>query len=252
MSNDSLSYSALGRTYTCRRLPTAHPPRAGIILLPDWRGEGPLAMQHAQHLHGLGCDVVVADLYGDGFMPSHPDQVGPMVQQLLAHRQDGVVSLTACLNAFRPLLPADTPVIVLGYSAGGMVALDLARSGAPVDGTITCSALLKTADAGMPTRIPGPVLILQGTQDVISPPDVISTVIAEMDAAGNDAALSCSVRPTTLLTIRMQEQTPVRVWCIRPPRPRAPAWPSRPLSTKLHPDPAPARPISPISFQSMP
>lgn len=187
MSNDSLSYSALGRTYTCRRLPTAHPPRAGIILLPDWRGAGPLAMQHAQHLHGLGCDVVVADLYGDGFMPSHPDQVGPMVQQLLAHRQDGVVSLTACLNAFRPLLPADTPVIVLGYSAGGMVALDLARSGAPVNGTITCSALLKTADAGMPTRIPGPVLILQGTQDVISPPDVISTVIAEMDAAGNDA-----------------------------------------------------------------
>ena len=187
MSNDSLSYSALGRTYTCRRLPTAHPPKAGIILLPDWRGAGPLAMQHAQHLHGLGCDVVVADLYGDGFMPSHPDQVGPMVQQLLAHRQDGVVSLTACVNAFRPLLPADTPVIVLGYSAGGMVALDLARSGAPVDGTITCSALLKTADAGMPTRIPGPVLILQGTQDVISPPDVISTVIAEMDAAGNDA-----------------------------------------------------------------
>ena len=186
MSNDSLSYSALGRTYTCRRLPTAHPPKAGIILLPDWRGAGPLAMQHAQHLHGLGCDVVVADLYGDGFMPSHPDQVGPMVQQLLAHRQDGVVSLTACVNAFRPLLPADTPVIVLGYSAGGMVALDLARSGAPVDGTITCSALLKTADAGMPTRIPGPVLILQGTQDVISPPDVISTVIAEMDAAGND------------------------------------------------------------------
>ena len=110
-----------------------------------------------------------------------------MVQQLLAHRQAGVASLTACLNAFRPLLPADTPVIVLGYSAGGMVALDLARSGAPVDGTITCSALLKTADAGMPTRIPGPVLILQGTQDVISPPDVISTVIAEMDAAGNDA-----------------------------------------------------------------
>ncbi len=187
MSNDSLSYSALGRTYTCRRLPTAHPPKAGIILLPDWRGAGPLAMQHAQHLHGLGCDVVVADLYGDGFMPSHPDQVGPMVQQLLAHRQDGVVSLTACVNAFRPLLPADTPVIVLGYSAGGMVALDLARSGAPVDGTITCSALLKTADAGMPTRLPGPVLILQGTQDVISPPDVISTVIAEMDAAGNDA-----------------------------------------------------------------
>jgi len=67
-----------------------------------------------------------------------------------------------------------------------MIALDYARSEGDVAGIILCSALLKTAAPGMPTRIKPPVLILQGTQDQVSPMDTISAVIAEMDQAHND------------------------------------------------------------------
>ena len=67
-----------------------------------------------------------------------------------------------------------------------MIALDYARSGAAVAGIILCSALLKTAEPGMDTHIKAPVLILQGTQDQVSPMETINSVIAEMDAAGND------------------------------------------------------------------
>ena len=67
-----------------------------------------------------------------------------------------------------------------------MIALDYARSGADVAGIILCSALLKTAAPGTDTRIEAPVLILQGTQDQVSPMTTIDSVIAEMDAAGND------------------------------------------------------------------
>jgi dienelactone hydrolase len=74
----------------------------------------------------------------------------------------------------------------LGFSAGGMVALDYGRSGARMAGIILCSALLKTAAEGMETRIATPVLILQGTQDQVSPMEVIDAVVAEMDAAGTD------------------------------------------------------------------
>jgi dienelactone hydrolase len=161
--------------------------KAGVILLPDWRGQSGLAVQHAHDLLELGCSVVIADLYGNGYSPSSPDQVGSMVQHLIAHRQEGVAALAACVEVFKRRLPGGTPVISLGYSAGGMIALDLARSGAAIAGTIICSALLKTAAVGMPTRIPAPVLILQGTQDAISPVETIAAVIAEMDAAGNDA-----------------------------------------------------------------
>lgn len=161
-------------------------PTAAVVLLPDWRGQSALARDHAEYMVGLGCTVAVADLYGDGFNPDSLEQVGPMVKHLLENRTQGVEALAACMARLQQEVPTETPMFCLGYSAGGMIALDYARSGANIAGTILCSALLKTAAPGMGTRIKAPVLILQGTQDQVSPMETINSVIAEMDAAGND------------------------------------------------------------------
>ena len=161
-------------------------PKAAIALLPDWRGQSPLARDHASYLVTLGCTVAIADLYGDGFSPDNPDQVGSMVQRLIEHRSQGVTGLAACIERLRQVVPAGTPVLCLGYSAGGMIALDYGRSGADIAGIILCSALLKTAAQGMGIRIRAPVLVLQGTQDQVSPIETIAAVVTEMDEAGND------------------------------------------------------------------
>ncbi|WP_082583028.1 alpha/beta fold hydrolase [Frateuria sp. Soil773] len=182
-----LAYAADGQGYVGLLLkPGGGTSSAAVALLPDWRGQSALARDHARHLVALGCMVVIVDLYGDGFNPDSPDQVGPMVQRLIAHRDRGVAALASCVEALRQQAGARTPVFCLGYSAGGMVALDYGRSGADVAGIIVCSALLKTAEPGKPTRIEAPVLALQGTQDVVSPMEMIAAVIREMDAAGND------------------------------------------------------------------
>jgi len=160
--------------------------KAAVVLLPDWRGRSALARDHAGHLVTLGCVVLIADLYGDGYSPDSPDQVGPMVKRLIDHRDRGVAALAACVERLRREVPAGTSMLCLGYSAGGMVALDYGRSGADLAGIILCSALLKTAAESMGTRIQAPVLILQGTQDQVSPMQTIAEVIAEMDLAGND------------------------------------------------------------------
>lgn len=52
-----------------------------------------------------------------------------------------------------------------------------------------CSGLLKTAEPGTPTTIAAPVLVVQGTQDEVSPMSTITEVVAEADAAGNDVRL---------------------------------------------------------------
>lgn len=182
-----LAYTAGDRHYLgllCQ--PIELPSRSAVVLLPDWRGQSPLAMDHAHFLVELGCAVVIADLYGDGFNPANPEQVGPMVKRLMEHREEGTAALAACVEALKRELPTDTSVFCLGYSAGGMVALDYGRSGADVAGIILCSALLKTAQPGTPTKISAPVLFLQGTQDVVSPMETVVAVIAELDAAGND------------------------------------------------------------------
>jgi dienelactone hydrolase len=187
MKSQKFSYVADGRTYigSIRRAPTAT-PMAAVVLLPDWRGQSPLANDHAAHLVSLGCSVVISDLYGDGFNPTRPDEVGPMVKHLMDHRIEGTAALDACVEALKQEVPHGTPVFCLGFSAGGMVALDYGRCGARVDGIILCSALLKTAAEGMAAKIAPPVLILQGTQDQVSPMSVIADLISEMDAAGND------------------------------------------------------------------
>jgi dienelactone hydrolase len=181
-----LPYGVPGRSYRGLLLARAGArPTAAVVLLPDWRGQSALARDHARALVEAGCAVAIADLYGDGFSPTDPAQVGPMVQRLMAHRADGVAALAACVAALGEHVGATVPVLCLGYSAGGMVALDYGRSGARVAGIIVCSALLKTAAPGMSTRIAAPVLMLQGTQDEVSPVSTIAELIAEMDAAGN-------------------------------------------------------------------
>lgn len=173
-------YSVDGQRYLGTLYPSpAAGPVAAIVLLPDWRGQGALARSHADYLTDLGCTVVVADLYGDGFNPDRPEQVGPMVKRLLEDRDDGVKALAACVTRLREEVAPGTPVICLGYSAGGMIALDYARSGADTAGVVLCSALLKTAAPGSDTHIAAPVLILQGTQDQVSPMETIDAVIAD-------------------------------------------------------------------------
>ena len=188
MRDSKITYSAGDRSYVGTLTAAANSvPRAAVVLLPDWRGQGPLSQDHAAYLVSLGCSVAIADLYGDGFNPTSPDEVGPMVKHLIDHRREGVAALGACVEALKRVVSAGTPVFCLGYSAGAMMALDYGRSGAELAGIMLCSALLKTSEEGMGTRIAMPVLVLQGTQDRVSPMQVIAEVAAEMDAAGNDA-----------------------------------------------------------------
>lgn len=183
----SVSYTAHGRTHLGTYIVPAGKIRRAVVLLPDWRGLSPLARKHAARLAELGCAVLVADLYGDGFTPTHAEQVGPLVQRLLAEREQSVAALAECVRSLEQLVPTGVPVYCLGFSAGGLIALDYGRSGAPVAGIIVCSGLLKTARTGSPTRVTAPILFLQGTCDQISPVEVIQSLIAEMDEASNDA-----------------------------------------------------------------
>jgi dienelactone hydrolase len=99
VSETGLDYAAGGQHYRGLLLKPSHgQARAAVVLLPDWRGQSPLAREHAGHLVGLGAVVAIADLYGDGFSPDSPDQVGPMVKRLIEHRGEGVAALAACVE----------------------------------------------------------------------------------------------------------------------------------------------------------
>jgi dienelactone hydrolase len=182
-----IDYTAAGRRYVGTFVSTAAAPRALAVLLPDWRGRSHLALDHAAYLAGLGCATLVADLYGDGYNPTDPDQVAPMVRHLLEHRAEGVEALSAAVAAVRRAAGTPRhPVLVVAYSAGAVAALDHGRRTRESAAIVVCSGLLKTAEPGTPTRIAAPVLLVQGTQDEVSPMAVICSLVDEADAAGND------------------------------------------------------------------
>ncbi|MET4781490.1 hypothetical protein [Glaciihabitans sp. UYNi722] len=73
----TLNYTSDGVGYRALLMhPPGNKPTALVVLLPDWQGQSPLAREHAGALAARGCAVAVADLYGDGWSPTDPDQVG--------------------------------------------------------------------------------------------------------------------------------------------------------------------------------
>jgi dienelactone hydrolase len=166
--------------------PSGTPVRAGVLIAPDWRGLSPFFRQQSQLLSGAGYDVALLDLYGDGLYATDESQAAGLLKGLIEDRRSGVSRMRACLAAFRKKLPSETNIIVLGYSIGGMVSLDLGRSRTPLAGIVLCSALLKTAEPGQPVKIEAPVLALHGSRDVVCPLAMVQELISEMDLAGND------------------------------------------------------------------
>jgi dienelactone hydrolase len=128
-------------------------PRAGLMVVPDWRGISPFVREQAQEFSHGGYDVAVVDLYGSGLYAQDESQASSLLKGLIDHRASGVARMRACLAAFRNRLGPSPKVIVLGYSVGGMVSLDFGRNSAPLAGIVLCSALLKTAAEGEPSRI---------------------------------------------------------------------------------------------------
>lgn len=143
----------------------------------------------AARLAGDGFDVAVVDLYGGGLYATEESQAGPLITGLIDDRASGVSRMASCLEAFRRKVGASTSVVLIGYSIGGMVSLDFARDGAAVAGVALCSALLKPAEPGAPTKVSAPVLAMHGTRDVVCPMDMVQALSEEMDNAGNDATI---------------------------------------------------------------
>jgi dienelactone hydrolase len=167
-------------------LPT---PRPGILLFHEWWGLDDFALEQATALAELGYVVFCADMYG--MNPSGDNIVAesPQEAQRLSGRlyRDRVWMRQLATTAF--LLMAKQPqvdpsrVATLGFGFGGTVAVELARSGAAIDGTICFHGGLFNPNPSDAGRIKGEMLVLQGTKDPMVGDAEIDAFEAEMDAA---------------------------------------------------------------------
>ena len=144
-------------------------PRPGVLVVHDWMGMGDYARMRADMLAKLGYVAFAADIYGKGVRPKDSKEAGGLAGKYKGDRVLLRARANAALDTLEKQAQCDPKhVAAIGYCFGGTTVLELARSGADINGIVTFHGGLDT-----PTRdaknIKCKVLICHGADDPYVP-----------------------------------------------------------------------------------
>jgi dienelactone hydrolase len=161
--------------------------RPGVLVVHEWTGLGKYVKSRAEQLAKLGYVAFCADIYGKGVRPSTPEEAG---KTAAIYKGDRALTRARVSAALAQLLadPQVDPkrVAAIGYCFGGMVALELARSGANIAGTVVFHGDLSNPNPADDKNIRCKVLALQGGDDPFVTERDVEAFEARMRAAGVD------------------------------------------------------------------
>jgi carboxymethylenebutenolidase len=156
----------------------ASPPGAGGVVVHDWYGQLPHVRAVADELAAAGLTALAVDLY-DGRTATDPGQAEQLAGQMDRAAAPGRLDEAVTTLKART---GGGPVGVLGWSLGGMWAVDLATRGA-VDAAAIYYAAGDEDDAA---RIRCPVLLQLAESDEFDPPEFYEGFVTALRAAGTE------------------------------------------------------------------
>lgn len=164
--------------------------RPGLLMVPNWYGVNDEAIEKAKKLAGDDYVILLVDMYGRGVRPTNPAEAGKAAGAVYA---DTTV-LRARINRALTVLEASaarTPLDAeriggIGFCFGGAIMLELARSGANVDGVVAFHASLDSKQPAGAGVIKAAVLALNGADDGFVSPEQRRGFEKEMREAGAD------------------------------------------------------------------
>jgi dienelactone hydrolase len=165
-------------------------PRPGLLMVPDWLGVTESSARQAELIAGDKYVVFMADMYGKAVRPSNAQEAGAAAgavrgdRALMRKRAQAAVEV---LKAQAKQVALDTDrLVAIGFCFGGGAALELARSGADLQGFVSFHGNLDTPNPADAQNIKAPVLVLHGADDPSVPSEQVEGFIAEMKAAKTD------------------------------------------------------------------
>ena len=161
--------------------------RPGVLVVHEWKGLNDYAKHRAEQLVQLGYVAFAADIYGKGIRAKDHDEAAKLSG---VYRNDRALMRRRAQAALAVLRsqPMTDPekLAAIGYCFGGMTVLELARSGADLDGVVTFHGGLSTPHPEDARNIKAKVLIQHGGDDKFVTPEELAALKKEMDAAGVD------------------------------------------------------------------
>lgn len=162
-------------------------PRPGILVFPEAFGLGDHARNRAERLAGLGYVALACDLHGTGTLFTKLDEATSAMEPI---RNDPVRLRARAKGGFDALLARGEVdagrIAAIGYCFGGVLALELARSGADIRASIGFHSGLATAAPQDARNIKGKVLVCMGADDPVIPAEQRAAFEQEMRTGGVD------------------------------------------------------------------
>lgn len=159
----------------------------GVLVVHQWMGLTDYEKGRCKQLAELGYVAFALDIYGKGTRPANVQEAG---KQSGVYKKDrdlyrrrlnlGLAQLRALENV------AKNRIAAIGYCFGGTGAIELARSGADIQGVVSFHGGLDSPAPSDGKKIKAKLLICHGADDPFVPAADIATFQAELNAAKVD------------------------------------------------------------------
>jgi dienelactone hydrolase len=141
-------------------------PRPGVLVVHQWLGLTDYETHRAEQLAQLGYVAFCADIYGKDLRPKGPEDAGAFAGKYKADRQLLRARANAALEQLKKSDLVDPKrVAAIGYCFGGTTVLELARSGADLNGVVSFHGGLDSPAPADGKNIKCKVLVLAGADD---------------------------------------------------------------------------------------
>lgn len=161
--------------------------RPGVLVVHEWKGLDEYAKSRTEQLARLGYVAFAADIYGKGIRPQTPEEARTQATLYRSNRALLRERVNAALAELRKQPQTDGERLgAIGYCFGGTTVLELARSGADIEGVVSFHGGLDSPNSQDGKQIKSKVLVLHGADDPLVSQEDIKAFEQEMRAGNVD------------------------------------------------------------------
>lgn len=136
----------------------------GVLILPAWMGIDEEAKSAATSLQEHGYIALIADIYGEGNIPTNIEEAKKITSFYKANYEDYQKRINIALEELVKQGADRNNLVVIGYCFGGTGALEAARGNLNIKGAVSIHGSL-TNGLNRNNKIHADVLVLHGADD---------------------------------------------------------------------------------------
>ena len=154
--------------------------KAGIVILPAWKGINSHSKEVAEKLSRSGYFAFIADIYGEGNYPATTEEAGKQSGYYKNNPEAYQKRIRLAIDQLVRNGADKNNIVIIGYCFGGTGALEAARGNLPVKGVVSFHGGLGKDTTRQNSDIQAKVLVLHGADDPHVPKKDIDSFQKEM------------------------------------------------------------------------